>query len=679
MPRIAFILLIHCSILFTQAQTLTPFCEQVIALNALIEQAHYSPKPINDSLSKGVYTLFLKTLDPDAEFFLQSDIEKFNLDTYLLDNYLLDKDCSFIDIYFITLEQRIQETKQYITALQEETLDYSGKDTLYFNSQKNQKYFDHTEAAKAYWNKRIRYKIAARVLDEDSLNSNIDFTTLEHKLKTKVIDSQRCILDEMLTQQGGITNFVKESFLNALLQYQDPNSLYFNPSDKVLFENSLSSSEFSFGIHTEKNSDGDIVIAYITPGSAASLHGGFEENDIVQSLSCGNDVLEAYCISNNDILAFTNNANHHTVVFKIKKQDGTIHQIELTKSLTDVVNNKTESFILQGDKTLGYIKIANFYTPTESLNDSGLSKDVAKELFKLLKAQIDGLILDLRFNGGGSMKEATDLASMFIPRGPISVLKYNTGETFTVKNSKKGALFHKPILILVNHYSASAAEYFAAAMQDYHRAILAGTPTHGKASAQIILPLSETKNLGYGKLTVEKFYRITGKSHQTIGLTPDIVLPTLFDNIEIGEQYEPYALQNDSIALHFSHQPLKKMDFSGLIAKSYQRVNSSTYFKKIKKLNQKLVSNYVNKNVVYPLTFKTIHDDITNYFKIWEDFNNLFIKKTETKFNILYPDDTKNHKNTTSFEENTDDILKDIYIEEAYNIMLDYINLVHPN
>src|SRR5690606_8638410 len=137
---------------------------------------------------------------------------------------------------------------------------------------------------------------------------------------------QRCILDEMLTQQGGITNFVKESFLNALLQYQDPNSLYFNPSDKVLFENSLSSSEFSFGIHTEKNSDGDIVIAYITPGITASLLSSFRQKDIVHSRSCGYHVLEAYCISSNDILTFTSNEDAHTAVYKIKKLVRTIHQ-----------------------------------------------------------------------------------------------------------------------------------------------------------------------------------------------------------------------------------------------------------------------------------------------------------------------------------------------------------------
>ena len=152
------------------------------------------------------------------------------------------------------------------------------------------------------------------------------------------------------------------------------------------------------------------------------------------------------------------------------------------------------------------------------------------------------------------MREATDLLGMFVNRGPVSIVKYNTGETITIRDPKRGVIFNKPIVVLINSYSASATEYFAGTLQDYNRAVLVGTHTHGKASAQIILPLDENRDLGFGKLTVEKFYRITGESHQTIGVQPDIELPTLYSNIDIGEKYEPFALRNDTLTLDLKYQ-----------------------------------------------------------------------------------------------------------------------------
>lgn len=683
MPKFVLTIFLCLSFITFQAQVKTKFCEQVKALNTLIKKEHYSPKTINDSLSKGVHSLFLKSLDPDAEFFLQPDIALFKLDRFILDDYMQDKDCSFIDTYVSIFENRIHETKGYIQALQNEELDYSGKDTLYFDYQKKLSYFKNSAVAKAYWNKRMRYKIITRLLDEDSLISNVkaNFKELEAKHKPKVIQNQLCLLDETLSQNGGIENFVKEAFLNAMLAYQDPNSFFFNNAEKQLFENSLSSSELSFGVITNKNSNGEIVVAYITPGSTAKINGLLEENDIILSLTSGNDVLEAFCVSNNDIIAFTNNETHHTITFKVKKTDGSILDIELTKGLVEVENNKTDSFIIEGEKKLGYIKILSFYTNMESLKGNGLARDVAKELFKLLKAKVDGLIIDLRFNGGGSMREATELLGMFVDRGPISIVKYNTGETFTIRDPKRGVVFNEPIVILINSYSASATEYFAGTMQDYNRAVLVGTPTHGKASAQVILPLDEERDLGFGKLTVEKFYRITGKSHQTIGVQPDIVLPTLYANIDIGEGYEPFVLKNDTINIELKYRKNPEFTLNTIIAKSHKRISNSVVFNNIKQLNQNLVTNYVKKKIDYPLTIDAIHQDLDNYFKIWEGYNELFHSNDSMTYGVTKTPASSKEKNNSVITKNNeaieDEIARDMYVEEAYNIMLDLINTVN--
>ena len=676
---------IFTSILFLlfislSAQSNDVFCEQVSALQQLIKTEHYSPKPLNDSLSKGVYGLFLKTLDPDKEFFISKDYDQFSGDTYELDNYIQAGTCGFIDKYIETLKERILNAKAIIESLEKETLDYSGRDTLYFDADKSNKVLLDNTQTRRLWSKRLRYKIATTALEDDSIFDHVkaNFKTLVSELKNKVLKRQLCVLDEMLLQNGGLEKFVKESFLNAMAAYQDPNSTFFNLSEKKLFEDGLSANQLSFGINTEKNRDGDIVIAYITPGSVAYENGSFDPNDIIQSLTSGNDQLETYCISNDDVMAFTNDEKHMTVTFKIKKRNGSIQQIELTKSLLKVEENLTRAYIIDGGSKLGYINIPSFYTDMESVNGLGLANDVAKELYKLNKENITGLILDLRFNGGGSMKEASDLAGMFIDRGPVSVLKYKNGDTYTVRDPNRGTLFNKPIVILINAFSASASEYFASTLQDYNRAILVGSTTHGKASAQVLLPLSDTDDLGFCKLTVEKFYRITGKSHQSVGVIPDIELPSLYDNFDTRERYEDFALQNDSIQTKYKFTPLKPLPIEKLDAESKNRIGANGIFDEIKSINEQLVENYIKKNISYPLTLDAIHQDISSYIELWERYYSI-IAEQKASYSVKNTTSTEdvlqyNSDETKSNEEIMEAISKDIYINEAYSILSNYIN-----
>ena len=663
---------------YSQDDTL--FCKQVSALQTLIKDSHYSPKPVNDSLSKGVYHLFLSGLDNYNRFFLESDIETFKEDVLKIDDYITTNDCSFIDKYITILQKRIEDSKQYVEALNNENFDYTGKDTLYFKPGNSSGYFKNIDSAKRYWSKRMRYQIVEKLIEEDSVFDNVkrNFKSLEATLKPKLIQNQICELDEILHKNGNIDTYVKELFLNALVGYQDPNSSFFNDSDKVLFETSVSNNQLTFGITTAKNNEGEIIIAYITPGSAAFKDGNFEENDVLKTLTSGDEILETYCVSNEDITAFTNDEKHNTITFKIKKQNGSIHNIELTKTVTKVEENTVRGYVVENGSNFGYIEIPGFYTDLDSPNGLGLANDVAKELYKLEKEDIKGLILDLRFNGGGSMKEAADLSGMFINRGPLSVLKYNNGDTFTIKDANRGSLFNKPIIVLINNYSASASEFFAAALQDYNRAIIVGSPSHGKSSAQVILPLSETNDLGFCKLTVEKFYRVNGKSHQSIGVIPDIKFPSIYDNLKTSEQYERFALKNDSIEVSLRHIPLRPIALKSIKTNSENRIANDDNFKTIKLTNERLLNDFINKTYQYPITIDGIYTDIENYNNLWNEFYS----------NINKAPLSISARNTLStaevIEYNTDDakanaiildnIANDIYIDEACSILLDYIN-----
>ncbi|MEM5564399.1 carboxy terminal-processing peptidase [Psychroserpens sp. AS72] len=669
---------------FGYSQNEAVFCDQVKALKTVVEQNHYQPKIIDDSLSTHVFDLFVHNLDEDKRLLTISDVTIFENDRFSIDDYINNNSCDFIDKYATVLNERIEKSKKIITSLESENFDYSGKDTLRFTPQAKFIYFKNEDAIKRYWSKRLRYNILYTLVENDSVLAHIqsDFKTLESELKPKLIQKELCKLEELQNRLGSVDHFVKEAFLNAYVHYHDPNSSFFNASEKELFENSLSNDQLSFGIITAKNDDGDITIVHITPGSSAFNNGNFEVNDVIKSLHSNSETLETYCVSNQDVMSFTSDQNHNTVTFKIKKQNGTLQSIELTKTKTKTEENTVSGYIIEDKSKVGYISIPSFYSDLESPNGLGLANDVAKELYKLQKESIEGLILDLRFNGGGSMKEAADLSGMFINKGPLSILRYPNGETYTIKDMNRGALFTKPIVVLVNNYSASASEFFAASMQDYNRAVIVGSTTHGKASAQVILPLDIDGSLGFSKLTVEKFYRVTGKSHQAQGVVPDIILPNLYDGFNTQEEFSDYALKNDSIAGK-NYPKLKQLPINQLKKQSLARVNNNSTFEAVKKLNQLIIKNYFELETEYPITLDNVYREMTTYRNEFETINSplknhssgFTIENTVYSKEVISYNDDKKTINQAILK----DLKNDLYIEEAQAILQDLLNLIPLN
>ena len=277
------------------------------------------------------------------------------------------------------------------------------------------------------------------------------------------------------------------------------------------------------------------------------------------------------------------------------------------------------------------------------------------------------------------MKEAADLSGMFINRGPLSILKFNNGETSTIKDMNRGALFTKPIIVMVNNYSASASEFFAATMQDYNRAVIVGSTTHGKASAQVILNLGQDERLGYSKLTIEKFYRVTGQSHQSKGVVPDIILPNLYNGFNTQERFEAFALDNDSIDGVRKFPKLKDLPIATLQKNSQNRIKDAIAFSAIEELNQLILDNYFHIDSQYLLTLDNVYNDMIGYRTQWNEINapidlhqsGFAIKNTATTKEIMSYNADKKEINDAVIQE----IKNDIYIEEAQAILQDLLNL----
>lgn len=659
------------------------FCEKLSKLRDVVATYHFHSKPINDSLSVHVYDLFLETINIKKQLFTQREMDLFEKDRLLLDDYISNSKCDFISKYTQALVNRIATSKSYLNDIKDMSLDYSGIDTLYFDANRNFNHFESNAKAEKYWRKKVRYNVL-RTLIEDSTDIDFiktNFKVLEEGVKEKVIDHELCVLDEILHKDGGISKFVDQAFFNAFLGYHDPHSIFFNTNEKDLFNHQLGNNQMSFGITTEKNDDGNIIISYIAPGSPAFKSADIETNDVLKSISTNDGVLEAYCISNDDILKMLNDENLKKATFKIQKRNGQIKNIKLRKGRVENEDNSINGYILEhkDNKTakVGYINIASFYTDLEKYNGLGMANDVAKEIYKLKRDRIDGLIIDLRFDGGGSLKEAVDLSGLFIDRGPVTIMRYKNDETYTLKDTKRGAVFTKPLVVLVNQFSASASELFASVMQDYNRAIIIGSTTHGKSSAQVVMPVGRTPDAGFVKLTTERFYRPTGRTHQSLGVIPDIALPSLYDNFKSQEQFIPYALPNDTITISMQPKPLSTLKIDSVVENSANRIANSPNFKKLSTLNKKLVEDYINKKIEYPLSLEYVYNDINKMKNLWTATQNIMVntdsrievKNTSALEKLLSYDEAKKDKNKTKLLE----LSQDLILEEAYFIIHDFI------
>ena len=620
-------------------------------------------------------------LDPQKTLLLQEDVDSLSRRhrTYL-DDYIRFNSCVFIKDFITLYSRRVKEARHVIEKLQEYDPDYSGKDTLKFHT--NNEYFTDKEQVSTYWKKKVSYNMAIAAYDPDTKADRTEahFRSIKDSLKQAEIDLLLCRMDEMITSESTLASFVERQFLNAYATVFDPHSAFLNHSEKDALYNSLGDSEWSFGLEIDKNRDGQIEIVSLTPGGAAWKNGLLKEGDILLSLKTKKETLEVKCKSSLEIEEFLYHADDLPVRFRVRKNSGSVIEIELKKERVTVEENTITAFVIDNSTSkLGYIAIPQFYSGYTGAASTGSAHDVAVELHNLTKEKVDGLILDLRFNGGGFLQEASEIAGFFLKKGPLMTLRTSYNDYVTVNDLDGKILFKKPIIILINEFSASAAEYLASTLQDYGRALIVGTESFGKASTQLVFPLKKKKNklLGFAKITTQKFYRINGTSYQGKGVQPSIVFPSLYKNIQKKEESVEFALKNDRIPEQFSFQIDSSFtNIQKSIANSKRRIRGNKNFARIQEVNERLVTQYIDSGREYPLTLNAIHEDLQVYRQLWEEAEIL-----ENGLPMLSVTNTKKtksnlNKNLANKEANTilkDKIASDVYIFETYQIFNDLL------
>lgn len=654
-------------------------CELLSKINALVQQEHFQPKPVDDSLSIYVFDTFVDGLDGNRNLFTKQEYENLSKYRLLLDNYILQNDCSFMDDFVSLYQLALERKKKTLEKIQTEVFDYNSNDSVKF-SKKNFPFELKTDEFERVWRKRVRYDILEDIsklsANQDSLA--IHFSSLEKTSKTKIFENYLCKLNSALNNKKGLENELQNDFLNIFCTYFDPHTNYFSLDAKTSFMSSLSTSGLSLGLNVTLNEKEEIVVAEIIPGGPAAKTEKFEKEDVILKVS--NRKGEDYSVSCTSLekigeLIFSD--SNTEIEFTIQKKSGSVLTILVKKQVMKATSNAVYSFVVEKETKIGYINIPNFYSNFDGYSPRGCADDVAKEIERLEKDNIEGLVIDLQNNGGGSMEEAVQLAGMFIDYGPVSVLVNNKKKQNILKDYSRGVSYFGPIVILINGNSASASEFFSAAMQDYNRALIVGSKSLGKASMQSILPLDRSQQ-DFVKLTLEKFYRITGDSNQIKGVIPDIKLPTLYDSIVPRENSFKTALKYNRINTKAKFNAFSKEYYPTLIGLSNLRSKNNARFQEILSANLEINALYNDPKKPLRLAFKDIFTDIHKIDNLWEKVKK--ISKSEANCIISNNSyDTEKLKFDTFQQEINASKIKNLktdpYIEEAVAILNDFNNL----
>lgn len=677
---IVLILFVNVKSIYTQCSDATPLVE-------LIESNHYKPTKKDSLFSSIVFTQFIEQLDPNKRLLTQSDLKEFkHFEGNLFQ--LLKTPCEFLEPISQRFEARKKEVKRYLASPTVD-IDFTTNSYLLNTNNFNETYPKDEEELLAKWRLLLAYRTLSKWYDlhENDQSDLTEATYLPLSIDSLFLKEKRktlCALEETLIEKKSYLKHIETLFFDAIASAYDPHTSYFTSSEKEQFTEQLSKEATGFGIAVTKNKENEFYIVAVQPGSPAWDTQQLNVDDKILAIKLVQKELDLTCISQRTLSKELGNKAVKQITLTIQKQDGKIEEVSIPRGKIEVEDNAIRGYLLsQNDKKVGYIAIPSFYTSWGGDGVDGCANDVAKEILKLKMNKIDGLILDLRYNTGGSFSEAINLAGIFIDFGPISMINTNENQPVVYKDLNRGMAYKGPLTVLVNGGSASASEVFAATMQDYNRALIVGTTTFGKSTGQSFHPLYLNHNYreeyGSVKITGSALYRLDGTSHQAVGVLPDIELKDGWEEYMRKESDYRRAIPNSTLDKVLKYNRLEELPITSLREKSAQRLASDTnHLARISHFNS---INEFETDTIISLSL--------------EGFKPYFQKQQEIK--VLYGSDSaiknspitvKNHsydnrlfsfsdEEEISNENTMNRITEDWQINEAYLIIIDLINQIN--
>ncbi|HEV8283998.1 MAG TPA: carboxy terminal-processing peptidase [Chitinophagaceae bacterium] len=682
-----------CLIYSTIHAQLSQTQQQAIVLKRMIELNHYSPRAIDDSLSSEVFVKCIEGLDPRRNIFTSNEINSLSAYRYKLDDELKGSGWSFLDLLMKYYKPALKRADSLINSALQKPLDFIADDKITFSKDKSFNFSASVTELQSRWIKWFKFLLLDNVYDKvssDSVKSSLKtaLPKYEAAIRQKIKKTESGKIQQILNE-GTYENYVKNIYFNAIATSFDPHTMYFSPEEKEDFQSSLSSEQFSLGFTVDETNDGKIMITRLIPGGPAWKSGELHKDDELLQLQWqGKQPVDVTVLSSEEVDGILSEINHGNITVKVRKVDGTTRTVTLHKEKIETEENVVRGYVLNGNKKIGYISLPDFYTNWEEEKGSGCANDVAKEIVKLKKENIQGLILDLRFNGGGSVGEALQMIGIFIDEGPLAGEKDKTQKLVFLKDPNRGTIYDGPLLLLINSQSASASEMLAAALQDYNRAVIAGSPSYGKATMQRLFSLdtmssnnSPSFKKDVVKITDGKIYRVTGQTAQLNGVSPDINLPDIFDAMEYREKFSPDVLQSDTVKRNTYYKPLTILPISELSRLSEQRIAKNKNFQDITtaiKAESQMIKAQIR---IIPLQ----PDAFEKYIVQMEEVKKIFQAEDKYHTDLFTAENhsaDKERMKTDAYAKEIDEIVlknlqQDIYIEEAFNIISDLVKIIN--
>jgi len=684
---VVFVAAASCS--FTTKEFNDPDKDKILLdlITYVLQKGHYDAKDINDEFSEEIYTNFIDGLDPLKRYFLASDIEDFSKYKTEIDDQIKNKELTFFDLVYTRFTQRMEEVKGFYSGLLDIPFDYSKNESINVDYD-NLEYATSEKEIKDRWRQQLKFSTISSyydLIEENKTNAETEEGYVS-KSNKKLEEKSRINSKNSLKEYFDFTNDLERKdyfavFLNTIVEEFDPHTNYFAPPDRDRFDLRMSGKLEGIGARLQKKNDYINVIEIISGGPAwRGEH--IEVGDIILKVKQADeeDAVSIVGMRIDDAVKLIKGPKGTKVTLTIKRVDGTIEDETIIRDVVELEETWAKSAVIEKEeKKFGLINLPAFYFDMENYKERNAATDIKKEIIRLKEEGMEGLVLDLRDNGGGSLRAAVDIAGLFIKEGPVVQVASGGNDREVLEDKNHEIVWDGPLVILVNELSASASEILAAAMQDYKRAIIIGSKqTYGKGTVQNMIDLNQwlRKNdmgdMGALKLTTQKFYRVNGGSTQLEGVKSDVVMPDRYSYIDIGERDYNNPLPYDKIESAKYDVWDGYIDFQETINKSKERMAKSEQLKLIDENAQWIKKRRDEMEV--NLNFEAYSDEIakrkeeTKKFDVVDKYDNkLNYSSLSNEIELMKQDTTLREKRKRWHKS----LSNDIYVEEAVNVLQD--------
>jgi len=655
----------------------------------VMERGHYDPKDINDDFSEHVFNSYIEGIDGQRRFFLQSDINNFRRFKSEIDDQIRMSDISFFNLTYDRLMARMSQVKSFYSELLDEPFDFSIKDSINLKFEEIP-YAKTLNGLKDLWRKRFKLSTLeyfSDLVDQEDFEIEKDST---YQVKSRMVmeEEARSKTKENIENYFDIFDDIERKdwfsiYINTITLEFDPHSNYFAPDDKERFDQNISGKFEGIGARLQKK-DQEVKIVEVIVGGPVWKAKALEVGDVILKVAQKDeDPVEIGPMRLNDAVKLIKGPKGTQVFLTVKRVSGVIEEVIINRDVVELEESYAKSSIIKKNgKSYGFIELPKFYIDFKDQNSRNAASDIKKELEILKKKNVSGVIMDLRNNGGGSLKTVVDITGFFIDEGPVVQVKSTGGKKDILYDEDPSVVWDGSLVIMVNKFSASASEILAAALQDYKRAIILGSKqTFGKGTVQNVIDLNRIisggthGDLGAVKLTTDKFYRINGGSTQLEGVKSDIIVKNQYSYIEMGEKDQDNPLAWDSIEAASYRQWSNQINYDYALSQSAKRLKDNPYIQLVEKQARRIENQ--QDDFTYTLNYQDYLNEQEANRKISEKFNELKDYKSELTFECtpeagVDQDEVVKERKSRWIES----LQQDFYIDEAVSILEDLnINL----